>query len=482
VHRLLVISLFLAAPLSAQLSFDDPVLCANQTSEWWALTPTGQIGPRNELYAAWTHTGFGSQDGGIYFARSLDTNRTWSSDITIHYWDPTWIHAVYQSPVLQEYQDTLYCLYWLKPEGSEDKHLYASRSDDQGASWNIFESSISGGVSGSPDGVSLVALPGRIVHLVFASRIGMARPRSYHCRSTNGGLTFTSPAPLPGDPATTGVSRPSLVVAPGGELLVVNGHTSQAGSWLVLNRSTDNGATWDTAHLRGRLGDGSSPSLYHGGPGRLYLLWQASPGTAIRFSRSDDLGRTWSSPLTLQNATWSYCFAASDDRVLAIWWDPDLWEGFYRYSTDGGEAWSPSSRIWATNPFPGDWLGFRAEVRNDLAAFWMHPEPGSVEGTYCSRTDWPTGVAETGPARERPGQTLAATPSPFRSSTTFRLPEGHRSAPVLVHDAAGRLVRRLDPAAGLTWDGADRHGRRLPPGVYLARAGELPSARVVLSE
>ena len=112
----------------------------------------------------------------------------------------------------------------------------------------------------------------------------------------------------------------------------------------------------------------------------------------------------------------------------------------------------------------------------------MHPEPGDVEGTYCSRTDWPTGVTESGPVAARPAPALTASPSLFRTATAFRLPDGHRPVPVSVYDAFGRLVRRLDPASGLTWDGTDARGRRLPAGVYVGRAEGLLPARVVMGE
>jgi len=57
-----------------------------------------------------------------------------------------------------------------------------------------------------------------------------------------------------------------------------------------------------------------------------------------------------------------------------------------------------------------------------------------------------------------------------------------------LHDAGGRLVRRLAAgtrAAGwneVPWDGRDRTGRSVAPGVYFVRleaAGQRSSARVV---
>jgi len=477
--KLLTFALIILLPAmaAADVEFGPPVNCAGQTSEWWQGPPVGRIGPRGELYAAWTHTGFGSQDGGIYFARSLDTNRTWSTGITIHFWDPGWIHAVYSRPTLVEFNDTLFCLYWGKPEGTEALHLFASRSDDRGTSWNIFETSISGDVSGSPGRASFAVLPGGIVHLVFTTRLSMAPYRTYYCRSTNGGRTFSTPTPLPGDPVTTSVSSPSLIINPGNELLVAVSHAYEA---LVLNRSTDNGATWDTTHLTAQLGAGSDPSLYSAGASRLYLLWEGPDDGELRFARSEDLGRTWSAPFSIVGASWSYGYAAHDDRVLALWGESGTRASYQRYSGDRGATWSAVEPVWSSNPFPGDWLVFRADIRNDLAAFWMHPEPGNVEAPYCSNADWLTGVAEPGPVGRTGVPTLAAIPSMFRTSTVFSAPAGRRTSPVLVYDAAGRFVRALGPDG--IWDGTDARGRRLGAGLYVGRADGLTPARVVLGE
>jgi glucose/arabinose dehydrogenase len=76
-----------------------------------------------------------------------------------------------------------------------------------------------------------------------------------------------------------------------------------------------------------------------------------------------------------------------------------------------------------------------------------------------------TGVGDLPSARA-----LHARPNPFTGTVTFALEgnESVRSAEIL--DVAGRLVCRLDGAAGAwTWDGRDPSGRPSPAGVYLAR-------------
>ena len=71
---------------------------------------------------------------------------------------------------------------------------------------------------------------------------------------------------------------------------------------------------------------------------------------------------------------------------------------------------------------------------------------------------------------------FASSPNPFRDTTTLRftLPRAG-SVRIDLLDASGRRVRVLGPAqvsAGaqrVTWDGRDEAGRRVAPGVYLAR-------------
>jgi hypothetical protein len=80
-------------------------------------------------------------------------------------------------------------------------------------------------------------------------------------------------------------------------------------------------------------------------------------------------------------------------------------------------------------------------------------------------------------------------PATARASIGYSLPEGWRSARLSVHDVAGRLVRRLDPAterqgfAAVDWDGTANSGERVASGVYFIRLevdGEVATHRMVL--
>jgi len=100
------------------------------------------------------------------------------------------------------------------------------------------------------------------------------------------------------------------------------------------------------------------------------------------------------------------------------------------------------------------------------------------------------GVQGTGVASALPTRLLSCTPNPFGRATAISYQVG-RAGPVAltVHDASGRLVRRLEagprPAGSyvIRWDGTDGRGHTVPAGVYFIRltaGGVTSSGRLTL--
>jgi hypothetical protein len=95
------------------------------------------------------------------------------------------------------------------------------------------------------------------------------------------------------------------------------------------------------------------------------------------------------------------------------------------------------------------------------------------------------------PPGRRPVIHLGAGPNPFRTRTDILLELEEATAPrvrVTIHDLSGRRLRELvvrPTRAGLVrvgWDGRERNGRDVPPGVYYYRVeagGETYSGRIV---
>ncbi|MEO0094143.1 MAG: T9SS type A sorting domain-containing protein [candidate division WOR-3 bacterium] len=479
----LVVLLPLFTLVYAQLQFSNPVMCSNEVSEWWG-TGDGCIGANNEIYEAWTHTGFANSDGGIYFAASYDTNRTWSSDITIHYCDPSWVHAECSGPKLATTGDTVYCLYWLRPEHATlEYHLYCSRSDNRGANWNIFDVSITGSqYAGSPRGLDVAIGPDKAVNLVFSTSQSYFQEKTYFCRSTNGGISFSGPMLLPFDPANTQTFQPSMTISNDGRIFIVVTCRRQTSYYLYLVVSNDSGRTFDTTNLTSVLGVGYYPIIRIGAQDKLYLCYETA-NNEVKVSSSTDGGSTWQTPTLLVNDNFGWDFNAQDTRLLFAYNDESTWELYYRYSDDGGLTWTNPSRVWQTWPFPGDWLTVDLDIRNDLATISMHPEPGNVEAQYCSHAFWAPGIVELKTELSLIQSELFVTPNPFKTQTVFNLANPtNQPLNISIYNSMGRLVRELEIKDRVVWNGCDENSKRLPAGVYLCQITGLKPVRVVLSK
>jgi len=138
--------------------------------------------------------------------------------------------------------------------------------------------------------------------------------------------------------------------------------------------------------------------------------------------------------------------------------------------------------------------------------------PDAALGSYTDETAWPGGTFWYGlRAVLASGEEILATdihpsvtvpgtvafgirhviPNPATSTACigYTLPESWRYARLSVHDVAGRLVRRLDPATGaqgflaVNWDGRAGSGERVASGVYFVRLdvdGAVETQRMVL--
>jgi hypothetical protein len=81
---------------------------------------------------------------------------------------------------------------------------------------------------------------------------------------------------------------------------------------------------------------------------------------------------------------------------------------------------------------------------------------------------------------------LAVYPRPASGAVRFAWPAASEKARLEIFDVTGARRRSIEIAAGardFDWDLADDAGRRIPPGVYLARVaagGSIVSGKVVL--
>jgi len=144
---------------------------------------------------------------------------------------------------------------------------------------------------------------------------------------------------------------------------------------------------------------------------------------------------------------------------------------FARYYAGG--AWSSPESV-GLGTYSSD-AGIISTYSGDLWAVWTGPGAGG-DRVFSARRNGRPGIAE----RNRvPAQSLRVVPTISGSGFAIaaRNDEG-----VTIYSADGRAVAALRPADNghLQWNGTDRAGSRVPPGVYTIRAGTGQTQKVVV--
>jgi len=273
---------------------------------------------------------------------------------------------------------------------ADGNFYYNSLTNEGGYQCKVFKS-IDGGMSWD---AGVYAFGGDKAWMAIDRTGGMGHGNIYHAwdyagccgddwfsRSTDGGQTFDTPVPVPGQPIW-GVTA----VGPDGEVYIAGRRESTGSEFIVAKSSTVqdplNPLAFDFAQpvdlggsLLYNLGYGPNPGGLLGhvwvavdhsvGPtrGNVYVLASVEPPGAdpldVHFIRSTDGGVTWSIPIRINDDAagtnaWQWfgtLSVAPNGRIDVIWndtrddpggYDSEL---YYSYSDDAGLTWSANEPI-----------------------------------------------------------------------------------------------------------------------------------------
>jgi len=345
------------------------------------------------------------------------------------------------------------------------------------------------------------------------------RHQIYVRGTTDGGATWGAESrvndglgyePVAGDPC---LLVDPLSGPPGAEILycVANDWRGNVPGGRYPNvyfyRSADGGVTWSTGvqvnDIESYYQQVSSHALVQLADGALTTGWLSNPdltGNQFRTSVSTDQGATWGASAQVDppaaGGTGAYSSIVTKDGWVFAGFDllAETWDAYFRASSDGGRTWTETACRMDDDTSGG------AAQNTVLAPVTTEIVHGAWSDTRPSLGSWKTytargergaiGIADPPPAPAA-ALTLLGTPNPSRSGEpvriTMRMPAAMRmGSRLLVCDAAGRAVESLAfPASGTVhWNGRDRRGHVVPPGIYWIRlvapgSGELPRARVI---
>jgi hypothetical protein len=301
---------------------------------------------------------------------------------------------------------------WLQ---NQRRDVVVSRSDDFGASWRI---AIAARMNAGVD-KPVLAVRGGDVYVAFSYARTLRAAASH-----DGGASFTSTIVNPEsklgwslasggvvDPAGTAFFSWSEYIRRSSGKAVVNLYVSRSQDWGVNWNSTwlDRSASPpDCSAYKCEWGHlGAQITMASDTAGTLYALWNAGTVNGgperIYFSSSTTGGETWAAKSNVSLATRGveHSFpaitagAAADVRIA--WMDTrnlDLWNTYYRSSSNGGATWSEETRLSGyargyryvhSNGFAfpfGDYFGLAIDSEGNTQAVWGEglnfQSPGSI--------------------------------------------------------------------------------------------------------
>ena len=299
------------------------------------------------------------------------------------------------------HRDSKGVVYLAWTDGRREKFdLYLARSLDGGRNWSPEETWIDAAKPPEVESTTLALAEGKegALHAVWQSTYGETDVRVKHAVSRDRGATWSSSQPLNGSPGLG--YEPKIVSDRAGHLYVTwyeqrpskEPPQEKLGFKLTapqefdvfFTRSDDDGKSWLTpVRLNPRASSPTSfrPQIADGGKGNLYILWeereagQVVPGVYI--AASPDHGATWPvRGLKLnrgqREAVDAHLAGDSSGHVYAVW--NDFRQGaasvYFSASSDHGRTWlSQDIRLGSTAPGTGPVLASQIAVSESGRVF-----------------------------------------------------------------------------------------------------------------
>lgn len=239
------------------------------------------------------------------------------------------------------------------------------------------------------------------------------------CGGTGDADTPFTPAVV-GSAATEQGATPMFTVAPSGDrLLSWVAEAGDAHGVLEVQRTTAAGAV-ERGTLRDPLGGiephgEAPPVIAAGADGAVYALYTVGkdvgarfPASALRFARSDDGGRTWSEPVTVNEGetfgshNFHSLLVGTGGVIYAAWLRSVAGESavWLRPSRDGGRTWDPARPIHQAPTCPCCRTGLALGPDGTLYASWRKIFTGEVRDVVVA-TSADGGMTWTEPVRPR---------------------------------------------------------------------------------
>jgi len=287
------------------------------------------------------------------------------------------------------------CVVWQDSTFGGNDDIYFRMSTDKGATWQPQKRLTNNtGPSLSP----MIVISGANIYVVWYDHTP-GNPEIYFRRSTDYGATWQTAKRLTDN---TGSSFDPKIAVSGANVYVVWYDNTFGGNFdIYLRRSTDYGATWQTQkRLTNNTGDSNYPAIAADGS-NVYVVWYDATfggNDDIYFRKSTDYAAAWQTQKRLTNNTgtsWNPKIVATGSNVYVVWHDDTtgLDNIYFKKSTDGSATWPTTTML--TNTATG-YCGYPslAVYLSNVYVVYENSDPGNVEIFFKKSGDggatWPT--------------------------------------------------------------------------------------------
>ena len=245
-------------------------------ASFFGPSPSIAAGTDGVVYLAFAGWSGATTGDDIYFTKSTDGGHSWSTPIRVN--DDGGNSPQAQPTLALDAANNIYIAWTDGRNGNND--VFFSKSITGGATFsaNVRVNDVTTNSQSEPD-LAVDPVNAHLVHVVWTdTRSAILGPDIFYANSTDGGLSFNPSLRVNDDVGGSEQSQPRIAVAPNRDVYVVwrDPRSAAKGPDIYFSKSSDLGATWSpNIFLNGDSGNfvQQDPTIAVDAAGTIYVAW-----------------------------------------------------------------------------------------------------------------------------------------------------------------------------------------------------------------